>query len=44
METDQVEPQMIKLHDLTDELDKDYDFKVSAVRYWEPAADKIQGY
>ncbi len=26
---------------LVDELDKDYDFKVSAVSYWEPAADKI---
>ena len=26
---------------LIDELDKDYDFKVSAVSYWEPAADKI---
>ncbi len=26
---------------LIDELDKDYDFKVSAVSYWEPASDKI---
>ena len=26
---------------LIDELDNDYNFKVSAVSYWEPAADKI---
>ena len=26
---------------LIDELDKDYDFKVSAVSYWEPASEKI---